>query len=402
MEITKRKNNLCNTYILLWLLGIVQGFFLSNSFVSLILSVPLMFITLFCFVKMFEECPPKGALKILAIFFVVLICYGLALVLLDNAVKPYGKVDKNSFLLMVIISLGPVFAFYYFTRKGLLDVGRIKFWFFVFLVVYIAQYFNTERRELARLMMGGYRYEEITNNTSYIILSLFPALFLFRKKTIVQYLAMGIIFYFVISSMKRGALLVGGVMLVWFVYISTKSTTKNRRLGLVILSIVLLAVGWRFINTFYSRSEFFQYRVEETMSGEASSRDILYSKLWSHYRNNDNIVQLAFGEGGYHTYNIAGNDAHNDWLELLIDCGFITTLIYLFYWVAFFNECRKARFQDYLLYSIIGTCFIYTFLRTFFSMSFSDMPFYLSMVMGYCFAQIGKPSYQIDPSLLLQ
>lgn len=400
MEIIKRKNNLCNIYILLWLFGIVQGFFLSSSIVSLIFSVPLMLITLYCFVKMFVEYPPKGALKVLSLFFVVLIIYGIALVLLDDAVKPYGKVDKNSFLLMAIISVGPVFAFYYFARKGLIDAKKLKLWFFVFLVVYIAQYFYTEQRELARLMMGGYRYEEITNNTSYIILSLFPVIFLFRKKPIVQYLALGIIFYFVISSMKRGALLVAAVLLVWFIYISTQFSSNNRRIGVMLITIVFIAIGWRFIDTLYSRSEYFQYRVESTMEGQSSARNILFSTLWSHYRNNDNVLQLAFGEGAYHTYNIAGNDAHNDWLELLIDCGFVTAFIYLLFWFGYFNDCRKAKAQNDLLYSMIGACFIFMFLRTFFSMSFSNMPFYLSMVLGYCFAQTSKPESQIDPLLI--
>lgn len=401
MNILKWKKNLCDIYILLWLFGMIQGFFLTSSIVSLIFSVPFMLITLYCFVEMFEKYPPKGAVRVLSLFFVVLIIYGVALVLLDDATKPYGKVDKNSFLLMAITSVGPVFAFYYFARKGLIDAKKLKFWFFVFIVVYIIQYYYNERRVLAQLMMSGYRFEEITNNSAYIVLSLFPALFLLRKKPIIQYLALGIISYFVISGMKRGALLVAAVLLVWFIYISTQSSSNNRRIGLVLLTIVLIAIGWRFIDTFYSQSEYFQYRVEDTMEGKSSTRNVLYSTLWSHYRNNENLLQMAFGEGGYHTFNIAGNDAHNDWLELLIDCGFVTTLIYLLFWFGYFNDCRKAKAHNYLLYSMIGACFIFMFLRTFFSMSFSDMPFYLCMVLGYCFAQISKPVSQIDPLLII-
>lgn len=384
-----KKINLCNIYIWLWLLGFVQKLFITSSFVSLLFSIPSMFITLYCFVKVFKQYRPKGALLVLCIFFVILVCYGFGLVLLNDAMRGNVKVDNNSFLLMVLVSLGPIISFYYFSKQGLLNEKKLAVWFFVFLVVVIIHYYDSERRAMASLMERGinYKYEDITNNASYTVLGLFPFLFVLRKKTFIQYTSLVVLFYFIISGMKRGAMLVSAVLLVWFVLVSVRTTSNKRKWFVVVLTVFLIIIGWRYLIHFYENNDYFQYRVESTMEGRSSSRNIIYSTLWQHYVNNDNMLQLIFGEGAYHTFNIAGNDAHNDWLELLIDCGLITTLIYLVYWVCFFHDWRRSK-QNLLIYAMLGACFIFTFLRTFFSMSFSDMPFCMSMVMGYCFAQI--------------
>jgi hypothetical protein len=174
------------------------------------------------------------------------------------------------------------------------------------------------------------------------------------------------------------------------VFVSVRTTSNNRKRIIVVLTFFLIIIGWRFLIHFYESNNYFQYRIESTLEGRVSGRDVIYSTLWQHYLNNSNIIQLSFGEGAYHTFNIAGNDAHNDWLELLIDCGLVTTLIYLVYWVCFFRDWMRSK-QNSLLYAMMGACFIFTFLRTFFSMSFSDMPFFTSMILGYCFAKTSVP-----------
>lgn len=89
--------------------------------------------------------------------------------------------------------------------------------------------------------------------------------------------------------------------------------------------------------------------MEDTASGQSSGRDILYSTYWSHYINNDNIVQLLFGEGAYHTENILHLKAHNDWLELLIDCGLCGAILYFVYWYSFFKMWKKVRSFMYII-----------------------------------------------------
>lgn len=382
-----KKLSLSNIYIFLWLAGFVQELFVTSSLVSLLFSVPSLLITFYCFVKVFATERPHGSIMALGILFVVLLCYGFGLFFLEDAVRDGVKIKSNSFLLMVLNSLGPVFAFYYFSRQNLIDEEKLTKWFFVFLASAIVNYYYKEQQALALVMdRTGKTVEEVTNNAAYTVLSLFPFLFLFQKKPVLQYLLLGVVSFFVVSGLKRGAMLTLSFLIVWFVNVSMRFSSRRRKWIIIIFTVVLIVVGWKFLVEFYANSDYFQTRVERTLEGSSSGRDEIYSTLWNHYINNDNIFQLAFGEGAYHTFNIAGNDAHNDWLELLIDCGLFTVIIYIIYWICFFHDWMHSK-SNALLYSIMGACFIDTFLRSLFSMSFSDMTFYMSIALGWCFAQ---------------
>lgn len=383
MTILKNRNfDACTLYILLWLFGEVQGMSFNSSLIAMLFYIPYLGMTLYFVVKAFSSYRFRGVMSALSVFFIVLLLYGVVAVLLDNT-----KVDKKSFLMMVINNLGPVFSFYYFSRKEMLTEKRMLFWFFVFLVVETLNYFVAQQRALAALAQDLYKYDEITNGAAYYLLGLLPLVFLLKNKSLWQYAIVVYVIYFVISGLKRGAILVSLFMIVWFIYIKTRSSSNIKRIGILLLTIALLAIGWYYVIRFYNTSDYFQVRVEKTLAGSSSNRDVIYSTLWNHYINNDNFLQLVLGEGGYHTVNISRLKAHNDWLELLIDCGILGVIIYLIYWICFIRDWLRNK-SNYLVYSMLGACLIFTFLRTLFSMSFCSMPFYISMIMGYCFAQV--------------
>ena len=149
-----------------------------------------------------------------------------------------------------------------------------------------------------------------------------------------------------------------------------------------ILTLLFLLVGVFFINNLLTTSDFFQLRIQQTLEGNSSSRDAIYSSLINNFFQDAGIIQLLFGYGADGTIAISGNLAHSDWLELLINCGFIGVLVYVFYWIFFIKEWMKTK-QNHLIYSILGICLIFTFIKTIFSMSYYSMPFYISMSIGY-------------------
>lgn len=372
----------CTIYLLLWALGYVQNMFISSSLISMLFYLPYMGMTLYYVVKVFTNYRPKGVVLAFTAFFVVLLCYGLALVLLDNSVK-----DNKSFLMFIINNLAPLFAFYCFSRQGLLTEKRLLLWFIIFLVIATLDFYTTQRKGLALLAEEGSQYEEITNNAAYSMLGLMPFVFLLRKKPMWQYIFLAYVMFIVVTGLKRGAILISLFLLLWFVYAQTKSASRGKKVLLLSLTIAFLAIGWRFVMQFYENSDYFQHRLEATMEGSSSNRDWIYSTLWNHYINNGNFLQLVFGEGGFHTVNVSGYMAHNDWLELLIDCGLFGVVVYLIYWISFIRDWVRIK-SDILVYSMMGACFIFTFMKTLFSMSFFSMPLYISMIMGYCFAQV--------------
>ena len=372
----------CTIYLLLWALGYVQKMFISSSLISMLFYLPYMGMTLYYVVKVFTNYRPKGVMLAFTAFFVVLLCYGLALVLLDNSVK-----DNKSFLMFIINNLAPLFAFYCFSRQGLLTEKRLLLWFIIFLVIATLDFYTAQRKGLALLAEEGSQYEEITNNAAYSMLGLMPFVFLLRKKPMWQYIFLAYVMFIVVTGLKRGAILISLFLLLWFVYAQTKSASRGKKVLLLSLTIAFLAIGWRFVMQFYENSDYFQHRLEATLEGSSSNRDWIYSTLWNHYINNGNFLQLVFGEGGFHTVNVSGYMAHNDWLELLIDCGLFGVVVYLIYWISFIRDWVRIK-SDILVYSMMGACFIFTFMKTLFSMSFFSMPFYISMIMGYCFAQV--------------
>ena len=380
----KRFLDPCNIYIILWVLGRLQGLFFQSSLLSMLLFIPYALMTVYYIYRAVSSYNLKGAIKALSVFFAVMLLYGIALLIFNDAL---GQ-DRKSFLMMLLVSLGPVFPFYVFSRQGLLTEERIQGWFFVLLAVATVDYIKTGQDTLQRALEEGKSVEEITNNSAYMIAGLIPMLFALKKRPLLQYLSLIIILYFVITGMKRGAILVAACLLIWFVWIKLTNAKRGKRIFVILCFAILIWIGTRFVLNFYEQSDYFQYRVEQTMEGSSSSRNQVYTTLWNHWINNGNPIQFLFGEGAYHTENVTGYlKAHNDWLELLIDCGLIGALFYFVYWICFVVDCRRSRYDTTLL-AILTACFIFNFLRTFFSMSFSDMPFYICIAMGYGFGQL--------------
>lgn len=374
--------NPCNVYILIWLLDYVSSMFLTNNLISILCYIPFLLMTLYFSAKAMVSYNNRGAITAYSVFFFVLMIYGMFLWIMDDVP---GQ-DRKSFLMMVFGSLGPVFPFFVFTKEGLLTEERMRGWFWVFFIVCILSYFINQRNELALAMESGYKYEEITNNNSYLFVGLLPFVFLIRKKVIVQYLVLAVMLYFVFSGMKRGAMLTGSLVLLWFVYDSLRTSSKSKKWGVLLLTAIVLIIGYQYIVYYLENSDYFQLRVEQTMSGQSSNRDTIYTKLWNHIKTNNNLFQILFGEGASHTEIVTGGmKAHNDWLELLIDCGFLTTFIYFIYWMVFLIDWRRSK-SNRLVYALGGACFIFLFAKSLFSMSFGKLPFYTSMLIGYCFA----------------
>ena len=396
MKHNKQKTLLLYLYITLWVLNKLQGLFIDSSILSILLYLPFTFITLVCSYKVILNLPKTRTLQVLSVFFVIILLYGIELLLFNDA---YGQ-SRTSFLIATIGSIGPIFAFYYFAYHGVVTPKRLFYSFIIFLCVALFEFYSYQAAALIQLAND---FDDITNNAAYAVLGCFPFLFLMNRKLIFQFVGLAIICFHVISGLKRGAVLILFVLLLWFFINAFNSTSSKKKIYLILLSLSLIFVGANYIQDFYNESEYFQYRVEMTKEGSSSSRDMIYSTLWSHFKTNDNLIEVLFGEGAYHTENVSrGLKAHNDWLELLIDCGLFGVFFYVLYWMAFWRDFKRSKSYSVALYSILGCCFLYTFLRTLFSMSFTDIPFYISLMIGYGFAALYYPNILEDENTCIR
>ena len=375
-----------NVYILIWSSYFVQGLLFESKVVSLMLYIPFLLMTIYYVTRVYSLYQQLNiTMKVLCWFFALLVCYGVVLSNLNDALGT----DRRSFLMMLFESMGPLFVFYFFSKQGKITENILKKCFWLFLAVSILSFFVYKRESLELLYDTSNVFDEDTNRAAYDFVGLLSFLFLFERKPILQYMLLFVLSYFVVLCIKRGAMVSGTLVLLWFIYVSVESSSKKKRTGIILLVVASLIAGYYFVVQYYNTSDYFQYRMELTKEGSSSGRDMIYSALWQHYINNDNIVQLLFGEGAYHTMNVTFMKAHNDWLELLIDCGLISALIYLVYWICFMMDCRNSR-PNSLVHFMLIACLIITLSRSFYSMSFSDMLMSTNLIMGYCFANINR------------
>ena len=320
----------------------------------------------------------KG-LNLLVLMYLI---YGILLFITDGLhTQAVFSPPTYFYLKGYMISLLPIYSCYIFARKGYLNLEMFPRWVIVFVIVAIAEYYRLEREALVAMLEN----REITNNMGYLFLALMPCMMLFEKRPILQYIGMGVCVVFILMAMKRGAILIGAVALVLFVLYKLRSAKGYQKIlvsAIVVVGMVLLT---RYVGNLLETSDYFNRRVQQTMDGDASNRDIIYSTLWSAYWEDANFLQLLFGRGADGTLKVYGNYAHQDWLEALTNQGLLGIVIFFVYWLLFFKTirsksyCKESRFVLLLIFCVFG-------LKTLFSMSIGDMTIYATSILGFVLA----------------
>lgn len=378
----------CNLYILLWLIYSFQSLFIkeAGTSFSLILVALLIGISFYHFVYVIVKYKMPSYMKGLTALVIMFSIYGIIHIISGEIVRYFGSILKNyNYIKTIYISLLPVYSFYVFTRKGLLNKEMIQKWTIVFFVLAILQYFQERRLHL----LGTLGVEEFTNNLSYAFLSFIPLMVFWEHKKIVQYVGLSLSMVFLVSGMKRGAILIGGFAILFFILNSAKKVSKKQKVRVLILGAFLIVGGVYLVSDMLQTSDYFNQRVEDTFEGNSSSRNLLYRLYWNHFINETNVLRFLFGNGANATLNIGWNYAHNDWLEILINQGLIGVIIYLFYWILFYKTWRKSKY-DNLLYNVIGLILLVFFMKTLFSMSYTEMRVYDSLPLGYCMGMLSN------------
>ena len=241
------------------------------------------------------------------------------------------------------------------------------------------------------LRFGEEADELFTNNTGYLFATLFPFVYFFKKNQIIQYVILAILFIFTILAIKRGAILVALVCILCFIINQFKSNKKTRfpKLYTFFLVTIFIVIIAKFSYDTYVESDSFQYRIEQTLRGNDSLRGELRREMLDAFILNSNFIRTFFGFGADGTLKIAPNYAHNDWLEMLIDQGFIGLLSYFLFWISFLSTWKKFDRLS-VEYRIIEMIIYSGIIRTFFSMWYSNTNIFVALPLGFCLAQLKK------------
>ena len=362
-------------YILAWGLYAIQGVFLpTGSIFSQLLLFALILISMYyTYVANTRYRLPTYfiGLNILIAMFTI---YGAYLMILYDPADYIVKRDPFIYLKKIYISLLPIYAFYVFFREKKIEEKKLYIWIGVYMI---------------RAMILGSYATEFTNNMGYLFVSLIPACVFLYKKPLIQYVTLGYCMTFILLGMKRGAIIIGGICLIWFLWNNIKNANIRKKLSVLFLSSILCVAGFLFVRHQMDDSLYFQKRVEQTLGGNSSGRDDLFANLLDYFGNKTTPLQFAFGSGADATLKVGDNYAHNDWLEIAVNQGVLGIVIFILYWFLFAKECLSKSYnsQEKLALQLL---FVIYFMQTLFSMSYNFMSTSATFILGYCLAQEKK------------
>ena len=369
-------------YIIFWCLETLLPIFIDNPINSVIFwSLMLSSLYLAYRVNMlYTDKVFFNKLNLLVLLFVV---YGVLYYLFGPVyIEPASgyPLNKLSYTTAVLKSLLPIYAFYYFTRKHKLK-AKIVAWLLPLFLIIAAIFYNDQ---MQKAMLRHLMSEDVTNNAGYYVMSLLPVTLFWFKKPILQYSAMMFIGILLIFAMKRGAILIGGLMTAFYFYHTFKDIGSKYRYYLIFFGLFLLLGLYYFISHYMMDNLYFLSRIEDTLEGDSSSRDDLYNEFWKHIINT-NIVQQLLGGGANYTLHVSYNYAHNDWLEIGVNQGLLGVGIFATFWLGLYKRFKcNTLIVNYNV--MLGMALIGIFVKTLFSMSYSDMTFFTTLCIGYCLA----------------
>lgn len=392
LKMVLMKKIVVHLYLALWCLYNLQGtLYVSGGVLSRSLFGVLIVWSLYYFVIANLQYRLPRVMKILSLLIAIWTIYGVISLLTRHAAhitSPYY------YLRNILGALLPIYSFFVFTKKEQLTERVLTGWLYVFLIIGIAQFYrgyNLRMQETGR--------EEVTNNAGYTVLSIMPLLPLLRRRPIIQYSFFAVLMFYVFQGFKRGAI-VAGVLCSVFFLIETIRISRRSRKGIkvsfllrILLTIIMVIVAVYVIQHFMLTSDYFNRRLDATLEGDSSGRDMIYSSYYSWFINQNNIFAFVFGNGGDATLKLFGNYAHNDWLEIAIDNGLWMVLLYAFYWISLLFFFLRLRKKNTTAYIITGMFFIVYFCRTIVSMSYNDISTYAACALGYAIA-IGELTTQ--------
>lgn len=338
----------------------------SGSIVSQgILLIYLLF-GFFCFVKTFGNRVTPRCIMIWSVFFLI---HGLCFLISPKEVvgmknEAIGRVATFNQFKEIATFMLTLFIGYYYSYKNNTSEKYILWFGIIFFLSSVVQYYYS----LSQLMI---KYgEETTNNAGYTMLTVVPYLpIVFKRKRILGIIMAVVIVALIMWSAKRGALicLAGSAIFSLFYYLKTHKVRLKTIMVIILLSFV---VGY-FVYQQYLDNEYLQSRMEATMEGKSSNRDVAYSQLFNHWLNETNPLLFLFGNGTAQTITVWGNYGHNDWLELLIDNGLVGAVAYFVLFVTTISYLRKARLGKFDKMSAY-LCVLILFMQSCFSMGFVE------------------------------
>lgn len=370
-----KRINPCDVFVALWVLYYLQGLLYPQGIINQLIQLMMILMGLVSFAKCLTM-PAPGLIKATVVLVLMYVVYGTAIILFGDGIdwtadSTYLKTSFNSLL--------PIFFFYLQTKYGSLTEKRIRIYTVVIICCLMVFY-----TYFGLIFLDYLGVEETTNNVSYMFVSLIPFVYFYYKKPVTQYVLLSVLLAYILMGMKRGAILVGAMSVIIYIYSRFREGTFRQKTAVLFLSMLIVIGAIYAVGYMLETSDYFVKRVESTLEGNSSGRDRIYSSVWNAIKDEQRIVPFLFGHGANSTIKYAGNFAHQDWLETACNNGLVGVLILLTFFLSFFKTVLKSRrvLPPHYFY-----CFLMLFAicisKTMFSMSIQNFDMYQGMLIGY-------------------
>lgn len=390
--------NPCNIYISLLTFYSMQGTMIptGGSALSQMIVLVTMLMGLYYTVKVVAMKGKPVYFKGLNLLFFIFVVYGLVLLFSDHhyVVKAKrfgdGTVSNFSFLKSIFLSLPNIYIFYYFSTKKYLTEKLLKRWIFIFMGAAVFMFVDYKMTTIHELLLEGTDVGEVTNNMGYVFVALMPAVALFKHKSILQYGMMIFCMAFIVMGMKRGAIIVGVLLMLYFLYFNYRYHQSMSKTKVLFFSALIVIAAVYIVQYMMETSDYFMARIAQTEEGGSSGRDAIYEHFWNHFKNETDNIKFIFGNGANATLGIYINYAHNDWLEIAINQGVLGLVAYAFYWLCFMKTIWDTKHNN-TASLVLSLCFILFFVKAIFSMSYACYSMMACTTFGYCLAHCQTP-----------
>lgn len=377
-----KKLNRCDVYLALNLLYSMQGLLYPSGAFNQMLQLIIIIWGLLVFMR-YIAVPARQTkfLKATSVLVFMYCLYGGILIVFGNPLLEHipNLPAKYIYLQSSLRSLLRIYVFFQYASVGYITASRIRVYAMVLLLSLIPQFYYQQDQ----IMLASDR-EEVTNNMGYTFLSIIPLLFFFTTKPLVQYSLLAITMLYIIISMKRGAIVIGSLTVIALIWSNLFSKDSKHKIWSLLFAVVLVVATVVVVSNMMAEGGYFAYRVEQTLSGDTSGRDEIYETLWAGIIEEPNLFYMLFGRGGNGTWAVAGDFAHQDWLETLCNNGLVGGLILLGFYYRLLMDAfsSKSLFSKNYFIAYLVLFFI-AFSKTLFSMSIQSMEVSLSLLLVF-------------------
>jgi len=220
--------------------------------------------------------------------------------------------------------------FVFFYSRSLIYPERLQV--FLVIAVFSLLIWIPALRKSITLVVGNIylsTYQLKQNYIGYYIVALFPYALMLKKKSL-KLIAIALISFGTVYSLKRGAVLALVLMgfSSSFLYV-TVVTDRAKRARNIMALISLWTITVMVVGLFvWANSDIVSHRLNQ-----ASNREEVYKRAFDAIENAE-FYELVIGQGDRKAEAIIGCYTHNDWLFLLYDYGIIGVMLMLNVYVA--------------------------------------------------------------------